>query len=329
MRSFRAKAALRAARAAAVLFLALASPGTAAQKGQSMNAQTANKQCIGRFQMALPEGMAVSGRKQEIYRVEVRTVPLAPGATQALWHEQLSRIGRLRAPAGATQVVLRSFELMPGVPAVLYFRDPNIPSLVALEAMRSLSDHAVLASRGAELNAEQKQALMKAGANQGIARLVELVLSTYAPSVDRGFCVGHGAVVTPKPAVNEDARLTLAHRRSGSVNVRVETHTVAKPDERTYSDLDEERQVSGPGTQITVLREQPRQVAGLEGREIRVAVAPPKEPAFLRFTWHFPGLPGKSDRPSISVVGMAPQTEQALLEGVWDPLLASLRPVPF
>jgi hypothetical protein len=329
MRSFERKTRTRDAFAAGVLLLAIGSASLAAQKGQHMNTQ-ASRQCIGRFQMALPDAMAVSGRKQAIYRVDVNTVSLPPTGLQALQDEQLLRIGKLRPPPGAKHAVMRSFEIMPGAPAVLYFRDSSTPNLVALEAMRSVGDHVVIASRGADLNSDQRQALLKPGANEGVARLVELVLSTYSPSTARGFCVGHGAVVTPKPAVNEDATLTLAHGRSSNLNIRFETRTVSEPDTRTYSNLDEERQASAAqGLRITVLREQDRSVAGLAGREIRVAVAPAKDLPFVRFTWHFPGVPGRSDQPSINVVGMALQTEQAVLEGSWETILTSLRPVPF
>ncbi len=294
-----------------------------------MDGQTVGRQCVGRFQMMVPETLSVAGRRQAIYRVDVSTIPLPKGGIEALWEDRISRIRTLPPPRGIKQVLMRTFEVMPGAPAVLYFRSAETPDLVALEAVRASGSHAVIANRGADLNAEQREALLKATAPEGLARLVQIVLSAYVSATERGFCIGDGAIVTPKPAVNEDALLSLAHRGSPNVKIRFETRTVAEPDTRSYSNLDEERQVSGPGTRITVLRDQDRVVAGLTGKEIRAAVAPDKQPPFVRFTWHFPGVPGRSDQPLINVVGTALQREQTILEGAWEALLSSLRPIPF
>jgi hypothetical protein len=310
--------------AAAAFFVSSAQ----AQKGRPMEARTSSTQhCIGRFQFGLPETFSVTKRSQSIYNVAVSTHPLAPGGAGAFWKSRIARIERLRPPQGASRALIRSFEFAPGTPAAWYYRNPETRELVALEAAKVVADHAVVANRGADLEMNEVDRLGTSG-HAVVERLVKNVLNDYAPSTRRGFCVGSGSIVTAKPARNEQVQITFTHRASPKVSLELETMTVARPDTLTYSNLDEERRTAAPGTRVTVLRETERVVSALRGKEIWVAVAPSGEPAFLRFTWHFPGVAVKGDQPSINIVGSALQGEQALLENAWETLLSSLQPVP-
>lgn len=273
--------------------------------------------CVGRFQFTVPDVLAVAGRSQSIYRVEVGTVSLPAGGVEALWHELLTRIRALNPPAGTRGPVVRTFELQPGVSAVWYFVNSDDSELRELEALKPEAEHAVVASRGG-----------MAGQEAGVETLVKNVLDAYAPSVAQGFCVGRGAI-TSEPGLNEHALIAFEHRELPDFELTFGTQTVSEPDTRSYSNLDEEQQVvAALGGRMSALRDGARVVAGLDGKEIWITVVPRDEAPFVRFTWHFAGVPEDSLRPSINIKGSTTTNRQAELEAVWETLLQSLRAVP-
>jgi hypothetical protein len=265
----------------------------------------------------MPEVLSVAGRSHSIYGVEVNTVALPAGGVETLWRERLARISALSPPSGITNTVIRKFDLQYGVSAVWYFANSGDDELRSLEAVKPEADHAVLV-------------LFEgiAGKEDVVETLLKNVLGAYVPKVRQGFCVGHGSI-TSEPSINEYARIAFAHRRLPSFETTVETQTVKEPDNRTYSSLDEEQQVvRAHGGELITLRNQTRLVASLEGKEIWVSVVTPREPSFVRFTWHFAGVSGDSSRPMINIKGIAPTNQQAELETIWETVLKSFRSVP-
>jgi hypothetical protein len=276
-----------------------------------------SEQCIGRFQFVLPEAMVVTSRSQSIYDVDVATVPLPTGGIKALWDSRLARILSLPPPKGVAQVLVRTFDVEPGVQGAWYFGNPDAPTLRDLEAAKVVGDHAVLITTGCE-----------AGKESLIERLVKNVIAAYVPQTRQGFCVGYGSV-TSEPSIDERTRMGLANREMKDLKIRFETQTVQESDTQTYSDLDEEREVvAGQRGNISVLRDDSRSADGLGGKEIGISVTIPGEPSFVRLTWHFPGVPGDSSQPMINIVGMAPSNQQVELQTVWDSLLQSLHRLP-
>lgn len=279
--------------------------------------ETDTQDCLGRFRFVVPGAFGVAGRRQSIYRVDVSTLALPDGGIEALWHERLAHIRALPPPRGAAHPIIKTFELQPGVNAVWYFANPDDDEEHCLEALKSQGGHAVLASRRG-----------MAGKESTVETLVKGVLDAYVPGTERGFCVGAGSI-TSEPGLNEHTGISLEHRRMPKFEVEITTRTVKEPDTSTYSDLEEERQVTaGLGGTVEELRNRPRVVAGLEGKEIWAAADVPDEPPFVRFTWHFPGVPEDSSRPAIDIKGAAPRSSQAELEAVWETVLRSFRPIP-
>lgn len=273
--------------------------------------------CAGRFEFEAPAALAVAGRSQSIYRVDVASAPLPAGGLEEVRRERLAHVRALRPPAGVADPVRRSFELQPGVGAVWYYANPDDGEQLCLEAIKPSGGHAVVASRGG-----------MAGDEEGVETLVGNVLDAYVPGAARGFCVGAGAV-TSEPGVNEQVLVSLEHRSAPEFVVTFRTQTVNEPDTLTHSNLDEERRaVAARGGTLEVLRDGPRRAAGLEGKEVWVSVAAPGEPPFVRFAWHFPGAGGDSTRPAVTVVASARGANRAELEGAWESLLRSLRAFP-
>jgi hypothetical protein len=274
-------------------------------------------ECLGRFWFVVPGALAVTGRSQSIYRVDVSTIPLPAGGLDALWRERLARVNALTPPPGVASPVIRTFELQPGVSGIWYFVNPDDDEELCLEALKPQSGYAVLASRR---GAASKEAIVET--------LVKNVLDAYVPGTERGFCVGAGAI-TSEPGLNEYAGIALEHPTVPNFEVSIDTRTVKEPDTRAYSNLDEERQVTaGLGGTVEELRDQTRVVAGLEGKEIWASVDLPRETPFVRFTWHFPGVAEDSSRPMINIMGTAPTSRRAELEAVWEAVLRSFRPIP-
>jgi type VI secretion system (T6SS) Tli4-like immunity protein len=273
--------------------------------------------CEGRFRFAVPGSFNVSGRSQSIYAVSVSTAALPPGGMDALWNARLARIRPPGASNASDQVVFRTFDLQPGSRAVWYARDPAAPRIRNLEAVMVSGNFAVLASRSGE-----------SGKESIVEDLVRLLLNDYAPSTAHGFCVGQGALTSP-PSSDEESLISLSHKKSQDFQIKFSTRVVSRADKTTYSDVEEEREVaeSGGGS-ISVIRDQSRSVAGLEGKEIEISVKVPGDPPFVRFTWHFAGAPQNSFKPMINIVGTAPLPQQAELQRFWDLFLQSMEPVP-
>ncbi len=264
-------------------------------------------QCVGRFSFAVPEAMNVTGRSQSMYRTNVSSVSLPAGDIDAYWTGRLSEMG----------TVLRRFDLEPGVKSAWSARNPVYPKILTLETVKPVSGGLIAADREAD-----------AGKEDVAEALVRDIINAYVPASDRGFCIGSGAI-TLEPSQNEQARLTLESSASPEIELRFETQTVREPDTKTYSDVDEERSVaSAHGGTLTVLRDQQRSAAGLQGKEIWISATVPGEKPLVRFSWHYPGVGASGAQPSINIVGSAPVEKKAQLETIWETVLTSVRVVP-
>jgi hypothetical protein len=285
-------------------------------------------ECVGRFQFTLPDGFAAAGRSQSIYSVDVRTVPIPPSGPDEIWKQEMIRIRGLAAPEGVDTTVLSTPRLGPTVSAVWYHPNPARKELLALDAAKPFRDHVLQLSRGADLRGMTNRPTEQRDAQATVERLVGNVIGAYVPQTNRGFCIGFGAI-TSKPSRSEQSLISFAHRSLPDIGIRFQTRTVATPDATTYSDLHEEARFAGvTGSQLTVLSEGNRLVAGFSGKEIRILVTPRGGPAFVRFTWHFGGGPFKGDAPAIDILGSSPAQHRALLESAWDTLLQSMRGIP-
>ncbi len=276
-----------------------------------------NSQCVGRFGFQAPDKLTVGGRSQSIYRVDVSTEPIPPEGASSAWEQRLKAIRALPAPAGRRDPILRTFELAPGVAAAWYAGRPSSADEILLEAAKPAGNRIFRAVR---VGAPGKEAPAET--------LVRDIVASYAPGAgDYGFCLGAGSV-TIEASQNESARIVLQDART-SLEIRLETQTVSRPQTESYADLDEEKSYAqASGAALTVLREAPRGAAGLEGKEIRIRVTPPGEPPLLRFTWHFDGVPRNASQPAVNIVGHASPEHQADLEQAWDTILQSLHPLP-
>jgi type VI secretion system (T6SS) Tli4-like immunity protein len=276
-----------------------------------------NAQCIGRFYLTVPDVLIVAGRSQSIYRVDVDTVPIPSGGLQALWDATVVKFRPLPAPQDSDSSDRATFTLQPGVRAIWYIANPSSPQIRTLKGIKPVANHAVIAARSGET-----------GKEQNVETLVRNVLDAYQPVTTQGFCVGFGSI-NSEPGVNEQTLISFDHKKIHDFDIRFETRTVSKPDTQTYSDVDEEKELTASaGGKLNVLRDHSRSVAGLEGKEIAISASAPGEPASLRFTWHFPGVPQSSSKPMINIVGSAPVSQQPELEKIWDALLKSIQTVP-
>ena len=274
-------------------------------------------ECAGRFRLVIPADFKISGRSQSIYRVDISTVPIPAGGFKAFWDARLARVRPPGSSRDTGQLNFTTLELLPGVPAVWYVGNPAAPQIRNLEAAKLVGDFAALAARSGE-----------AGKESSVELLVRTVLDAYVPATNSGFCVGNGSI-TSEPGLNEHALLSLEHKNTQNFEFRLETRTVSSPDTQTYSDVEEEKElVHSGGGKLSVLRDDARTVAGLEGKEIAISVAPGAEAPFLRFTWHFAGVSDSSAKPAINIVGSAPVSHQAELQKTWDALLQSVQSVP-
>lgn len=273
---------------------------------------------IGRFQFQLPAALKPQGRHQAIYRVEVGTQASAPGQAGALWASRLATLRAGGKPPGVAERVLRSFELEPGVPALLYHSHPDNPDLVTLLAGKAHNDHLLYASRDGEL---------ASAAN--LEKLVRIVMRAYVPAGRQGFDIGHGTLGS-EPGVNEEARLTLAHASWPEFDFRFNSRTVRELERADpLQDFEQDRQRLAAGATLTLLRNQPRTAAGLPGREGWVqSVGKASGEVSLRLSWAFPGRPGQATAPAIMIVATARGSERAALEAAWEMLLGSLQPIP-
>lgn len=278
--------------------------------GMSMTSD-GKEQCIGRFQFNVPAELSISGRSQSIYRVKVNTAPRPQRGLDDLLKEQVSRLG------GGKATVVRTFDLEPGVRAAWYIEDPGKPQLRGLLAVKDGGDHAFVATRNGE-----------ASKSAGVESLVKTVVDSYVPAGRKGFCVELGAIVS-EPGLNEETLIVFSDARVPELELEFSTRTVSSPDTTTYSNLDEEKTVAAShGGTLTVLRDQPRRVAGLQGKEIWMMAEIPQQKPLVRYTWHFAGVPQNSAKPMINIKGIAPSDKRGNLESIWETVLESIRAVP-
>jgi len=252
---------------------------------------------IGRFRLAAPAGLHVSSREQAIYAVKVWTGPDD-------WTERLAALG--------PKVKSRP-ELGNGIRAVWYEEN----SVLLLEASKMFGDHAFRVLRDAPKGKEPQA-----------EKLVANVINGYRPSVEAGFCVGAGAVRLG-PAQLETSKLGLRAKDNAALKVTYSTQTVTTPDVKQYMDTQEEEEVMRlVKGRLEVFKQGARVIAGLEGVEIQLAMAPPNEPEIVRYTWHFPGVGGDGTKPKINVVAFTTRERRMELNPIWEALLLSLVPVP-
>lgn len=268
--------------------------------------EPAHRICVGRFDIALPPELQMAGRSQSIYGVDVNAPLLTHGGFDTFWQQ---RLDRLRAERGFRGEVA----LEDGARGV-WMNDGE--GGVRLDAARAFGDYVFTTSRSGD---EGREAV--------IQKLSTNVIAAYRPDASAGFCVEHG-VITSEPGDAESTSLLASHKRIGELNIRYLTQTVADPvpDER-LSDI-REMQQSLPGTKLQRIASLRRSVAGISGREERVAMSPPSEPPVVRFTWKCSGESFRADIPHIMIVGVAPKEHQSELAAVWDVLLDSIRKVP-
>lgn len=276
-----------------------------------------HQECAGRFSFSLPDGLAVASRSLSIYRVDVSTTPIRPGGFQAFWDARLAKLFPLGLPSANATDGSRIFDLSPGTRAVWYVADPTSPRIRTLEGVKAISDYVVSASRSGE-----------AGKESNVEFLVHTVLDSFVPANDLGFCIGPGAI-TSEPGSNESVLVSFENRKIQGFKMRFETRTVAEPDTNTYSDVQEDKDFAkSSGAQLSILRDGSRTVGGLDGKEISTSLSPPGDTPLIRSTWHFPGIPHNSFKPTINIVATAPAGQRAELERIWDVLLNSVQPVP-
>lgn len=283
-----------------------------------MTPDTPQAHRIGRFQFQLPAALKPQGRRQTIYRVVASTQATAPGQAPALWAQQVAAVRAGARPPGVAERVLRSFELEPGVPALLYHGHPDNAGLVTLLAGKAFNDHLLLASRDGEV---------ASAAN--LEKLVRIVMRGYVPAGRQGFDIGHGTLGS-EPGVNEEARLTLVHGSLPEFDIRFDSRTVREPERADpLQDFEQDRQRLAGGVTLSLLRNQPRTAAGLPGREGWVqSVGKASGEVSLRFSWAHPGLPGQATAPAIMIVATARGSDRAALEAAWEMLLGSLQAIP-
>jgi len=255
-----------------------------------------NQISIGRFRLALPEGYELSSREQSIYATKVWTVEKLDPA----WAAALPN--RISTPT-----------LLPGVEAVWYENQ----SVRLLEAARPYPGHAFRLLRDAP-----------AGKEPQAEKLATNILNAYAPSAESGFAVGHGAIRLG-PAQLETTKLNLRAKDTPDQKISFSTQTVAHPDTAQYMDTKEEADVMRMmGGRLEVFTERKRTLAGLEGVEIQLLMAPPNAPPMVRYTWHFPGVPGDGTQPKINFVAHTTPDRRAALDAPWEAVLASLAKIP-
>ncbi len=268
-----------------------------------------NRQCIGRFQFDLPEGLAVAGRSQTIYGGSLVTAPLPPGGAEEAWTEEMSAIH-----AHAENSVRRTFDLAPGIHAVWYGNNPRIPSSLVLEALKPADDHYFKFTRASP-----------AGKESPAEKLASNILASYAPhETGSGFCVGYGSL-SLEPASRESVSITM---KDGEVETSIETITVDHP-EGGGSPLEEARQFAkSNGGSMKVMRDGARKAGGVEGHELQISLTLPGGADLLRFKWSFVGVGGDATRPNIEIDGSARAAQASELEAAWETLLTSLQPIP-
>lgn len=271
--------------------------------------------CIGRFDFALPAGLRSGGREQSLYLVRVWSEAADPAADPVEGFGR--RTATLRMDPAARELPL------PDVgPALLHPpAAPARPGALKLLAMKPAGDHAVFL-----------EAPVSAGRESVAADVVSQIARAYDPAAADGFCIGHGAFRLP-PSKNERARTAFAGAEGLSLSV--ETETVAAPEPAATPDdvAADAAAVASDGGTLVVLLQGDRAVAGLPGRELRVALTDKEalqkgEEPLLVYTWVFPG--GRADglHPRVRLAASAPTARAGALDAAWDTLLGTLRRRP-
>jgi hypothetical protein len=205
------------------------------------------------------------------------------------------------------------------VQAVWYHSNPDVANQLTIQALKTYSDHVLVVSRGVE-----------AGGEQEIEKLLKIIIDSYVPGAEKGFCVGYG-MVTSVPGQNEQAGMSLTDKSLLGFDITFDTHTVREP-ERTdpLEDIEHDKKAfAAAGHAITVLHNKQRLAADLTGMEGWLSVRTSDNKAILRFSWSYAGTPGSAGAPAIMIVGTASTKDHVELEAAWDELLKSLRTIPF
>ncbi len=282
-----------------------------------MNATDPNGHCIGRFQFRTAPALVVSGRSQQIYRVDIKTVALPTRATTA--HVWAARVAAIRQTGAAGQdAVVRSFDLEPDLPAVWYYGRPGERTHVTLEAMKAFPDHTLQLVY--EITGEPQAATERA---------YRRIVAGYVPGGRTGFCLEHGALVS-EPSRSEDTRIAFRHVSLAGFELSLASDAVDVPDTRdVLRDVEDERRIlMESGSEVVILRNEARTVAQLPGVDSRIRMSARGAKPFVRFTWRFSGRAGDATAPQLTLVGTALAPDQAQLELVWEAVLQSLKRMP-
>jgi len=259
--------------------------------------------CVGRYGFATVAGFQAVSRAALIYRVSASTHAEAPadllrakGAGEALRAADLG--------SGRQGVWLQAGAARPGQRTLL----------------------GALAARGHTLLLE---AVADAGREAPAEQLMRNVMDAYRAGVALGFCIGPGSI-TSEPSRNERASVTVKSAAAPGVELTAEIQTVAAPrDGHPLSDIEQEaRAMATIGTQLKVLRNAPRDLAGLAGHEGQVAAESPREGVVLRYTWFHAGSAARADDPEIMLRASAPAAQRAQLDAAWATLLSTFRRLP-
>lgn len=264
---------------------------------------------IGRFEISVPEGLALKARHQSIYRVSVAVTDVPARDMPDVWRV---RVEQLRKPAA------RSFDLLPDTPAAWSMESAETPDLMRLNAAKAVPGGILAVSR-----------LGDAGKQEGNEKLVRNVINAYVPESRYGFFLERGAIVS-EPGQNESTRLLLNQPGLKEFELLLETQTVrtGTPLNR-LSDVDQVREATeGNKGSFTVLHSGLREAASLPGLEEKISIADTGKSPVLRFTWKYGGEPQRADAPEIVLMGSALAANQAKLEQVWETAVRSLRRLP-
>jgi hypothetical protein len=272
---------------------------------------------IGRFRLVLPEGWALTGREQKIYRSSVTdelrglgpAMPI-PGISTAM------RV--LRGDLPASDPVLREF-MLDGVGPAAWFAlgNPSSPSrrLVVLAGTPEAGLRMeALATAGREAQAEEGLRQLAAG---------------YRPGARVGFCLPNGAFAV-EPGRNETTRLLAEHPRLPGASLRFSTTATTAPrsDGPLADPAADAQAMAGSGSSLKPLGQTERVVAGLRGRDARAELSEPNKAPTLIYRYFFAGVAANAAAPEMLVALDGPVSARPLLDAAWNGLLDSVRPVP-
>jgi Tle cognate immunity protein 4 C-terminal domain len=269
--------------------------------------------CVGRFLFRTPPEFHETARLQSMYRTKMSTQAGNAAQGREYWSKRLASLFD-SAKSTAQSQAFQTLDLAQDIHAVWYSGNSTFPNIRTIEAMKQFRDHIFILSREAE-NGKEEVA----------QRFARDIFAGYEPESDKGFCIGRGSIIL-EPSRNEETRLAMSSDVAPTLELVFATRTASAPDLSTYSDTDEESQVArAHNGNLTVLRNDQRTVAGLIGKELRIRVVVPGESPLTRYTWHFPGQPGRTNRPVIDLVGTVSGERAVDLDRAWEVVLGSLR----